>query len=329
MEPMMMRIIQRAGRRKLLRYGGSLGLWIAAGWLLWYTFRQVSLRDVGSILRTLQWWHYVHILIATLAASLLKFVRWWMILRAQKQSVPFGQVAVIRQAAFAISTVTPGPQFGGEPLQVWALTHHYQMRAGQAIASVTLDRMAELSVSFAFIIAGSILLLQQQLGFSLQTVTVASLILITPPVYLLALRLNRRPLAYLTRPFPQLHTLANASESVMSDFLQQGERRLEMLLLISIVGFFAQIWEYGAMLMAIGVPIQWMSFITLFTTARLTLFVPTPAGLGAVESGQLFAFAAIGLQAAMAVSLTLLIRLRDLLLILIGLFFASRLLQRR
>ena len=45
--------------------------------------------------------------------------RWWLILRAQGHTIPYLRLSAYRLAAFGVTYFTPGPQFGGEPLQVY------------------------------------------------------------------------------------------------------------------------------------------------------------------------------------------------------------------
>ena len=311
-------------KNSIIRPALQLGLWILAGGLIWASFRQVSFQEVFTTLQAIQWWQYGLLIVANGLVLLFKFVRWWIILRYQQYNIPFLQLAGIRQAAFAISTVTPGPQFGGEPFQVWALMRRYDVPTKQGVASVTLDRLTELAVSFSFIVAGALVSVQYQLNISPLTLPIAGLVLMMPLAYLLGLQFNRHPISYLVRLSPRLLALVNPSEREMSRFLQQGKNRLGVLLLISSIGFVVQIGEYALTLMILGLPVQLMSLITLFTIARLSLLVPTPAALGAVESGQVLAFATLGLNPALAVSLTILIRIRDVLLILLGLSLVGK-----
>jgi len=312
-------------RHRLIRYGVQFILWLFVGYLIWLSFRDIPPQAVFATLKSVEWWQYGLLIIANGFVLLFKYLRWWVILRYQQYQLPFWQLAGIRQAAFAVSIVTPGPQFGGEPVQVLALTNRYQVPSDQAIASVLLDRAIELTVSFSYIIGGTLLLLvQHQLGFSSLTFGLVGIVVLLPLGYLLSLRFDRHPLSLLVRPFPQLFALINPSEQEMSRFLKQDNQRLGVLLLISVIGFMAQMVEYGLMLLVLDVPLQLMEFLTLFTFIRLSLFVPTPAGLGAVESGQILTFASFGFNPATAVSLTILIRIRDIVLVCLGLWFVGK-----
>jgi uncharacterized membrane protein YbhN (UPF0104 family) len=60
------------------------------------------------------------------------------------------------------------------------------------------------------------------------------------------------------------------------------------------------------------------------SVALLSFLLPIPAGLGALEAGQVFALGALGYSPVQAISLALLIRARDLLFGGLGVLLASR-----
>ncbi len=57
-------------------------------------------------------------------------------------------VYAYRAAANAVSYLTRGPHFGGEPLSVYLLHHQQGVSVSTAAASVALDRLLELLASF-------------------------------------------------------------------------------------------------------------------------------------------------------------------------------------
>ena len=69
------------------------------------------------------------------------------------------QILGVRQAGALISFVTPGPQFGGEPLQVLWLWRRYRVPGPTALLAVGLDRFFELFVNFSVLLVAVLLLL--------------------------------------------------------------------------------------------------------------------------------------------------------------------------
>ena len=63
------------------------------------------------------------------------------------------------------------------------------------------------------------------------------------------------------------------------------------------------------------------------TAARIAFLLPAPGGLGVLEASQVLTFSALGLNPAVGLSLTLLIRVRDIALGTGGLLWAGIILQ--
>ena len=137
---------------------------LAAGSVLLFVgvLRRVPLDQVGAALRGLALWQIV-VLLALNALIVLSFSgRWWLILRALGQRVPYLRLSAHRLGAFGVSYFTPGTQFGGEPLQVYLIDEGHAVPLAIAITSVTLDKTIELLVNFSFLVAGVISLLLAQ-----------------------------------------------------------------------------------------------------------------------------------------------------------------------
>ncbi len=81
--------------------------------------------------------------------------------------------------------------------------------------------------------------------------------------------------------------------------------------------------EYWLTLYFLGLPLNLGSAIIALTAARLAFLTPLPAGLGALEAGQILAMQALGAPAEVGLSASLLIRLRDLIIGGLGLWLVG------
>jgi uncharacterized membrane protein YbhN (UPF0104 family) len=81
--------------------------------------------------------------------------------------------------------------------------------------------------------------------------------------------------------------------------------------------------EYGLMTKFLGIPLTSIQIITSLTAARLAFLTPLPGGLGALEASQVLAMQGIGYSAVEGISLSLVIRGRDILVGLIGLWLGG------
>lgn len=312
-------------------------LWLAALILLAGVLRSVSLAAVGAALGRLGTGPLL-LLVAANGLVLLTFTgRWWLILRARGYTIPYPTLAGYRLAAFGLSYFTPGPQFGGEPLQVHLVKKHHHVPTATAIAAVTLDKLLELLANFTFLAGGVWLISRQQLFAAGVTgaMTVVVLLLLALPVVMLALlALGYAPLSNIMRlaaplakrwtsAYQTALTVIRSSEVLVTTFCRQQPGTLALALLVSVVSWGTMIGEYGLMLRLLGAELDPAQMLVALTAARLAILLPLPGGLGALEASQVLAMTALGLEPALGLSLSLLIRARDVLLGGLGLWWGG------
>lgn len=315
--------------RRLLKWAAVLLVVAALAWVV----RGIPLAEVASALRRLTTGEIAVLLIVNLGVTLVFTLRWWMILRVQGHRLPFLRLSTYRMAGFALSYLTPGTQFGGEPLQI-ALTHRrHAIPAAAATAAVVIDRAVELLGNFTFLAFGLVLSLHLRLipgegGGGL--VSVAAALLAVPLVYLGAALSGRKPLTWLLQRLPmsrirqadgwtRVVQWAGATEDQIVVFCRERPGGLAAAMGLSLLGWVAIIGEYSLMLSFLAIRLDLLELIGVITAGRLALLVPVPGGLGALETSQVLALAALGYSRAEGLGLGLLIRARDLVLALAGL----------
>ncbi len=310
--------------------------WLAA------VLRGVPLAEMWAVLRRLGP-AQVAVLIAANGLALLTFSgRWWLILRAQGQRIPYRTLAVYRLAAFGVSYFTPGPQFGGEPLQVYLTTRRDGVPPAVGVAAVVLDRTLELLVNFAFLalglaltlaLQGSVLPILLPASARTQAVLAAGLLLAVPGAALAALWAGRHPfstpVALLARLIRRgrfgLARLADGlreAEGQVTAFCRGSPGMLSASLGISAISWAALIGEYWLALWLLGAQATFWQMVAALTAMRLAFLVPLPGALGALEASQITILAALGFSAGLGAALSLLIRARDVMLGAAGLALA-------
>ena len=95
--------------------------WLLVPVLLWWALRDIRLVEIWATMRSLKLWQLFVLAVINAGIILLNGGRWWLILRTQGNPVPFIPVSGYRLISFGISYFTPGPQFGGEPAQIYYL----------------------------------------------------------------------------------------------------------------------------------------------------------------------------------------------------------------
>jgi uncharacterized membrane protein YbhN (UPF0104 family) len=321
---------------KSLRFW-RVAFWVALPLAAVWVWRRAAGVDILQTLSAFQINLYdLLALVAFNVMALLFFnLRWWLILRALGQRVPYLATLRYRMAGFAISYFTPGMQFGGEPLQVYALHTRHAVPGPQALASVTLDKIFELLANFTFLVVGLGLLLQYPLQFGLQGGRLAlwaAGLLLLPLVYLLAVAAGGSPLRGLAGWLgPRLPARLRARAGVQMALAAAGGAEAQIgslirrkpLLILQMGLSSALIWalslaEYWLALRVLGVHLTLPQTMLALTAARLAFLTPLPGGLGALEAGQMLAMSMLGLSPLTGVAISLWIRLRDIALGAIG-----------
>ncbi len=312
-------------------------MWLAALALLIGVLQTVSLAKVGTVLGRLGIGAALALVMANGLALVTMTGRWWLLLRLEGYSIPYLTMVGYRLAAFGVSYFTPGPQFGGEPLQVYLVRRHHRVPTETAIAAVTLDKLLELLVNFSFLAGGAGLIARQQLvATPVAGVLVAfSVSLLALPIGLMAmLASGQRPLACLLRlvqPFfgrwPQRFETAlvitRAAENQTTAFYRQHPGGLVLALTASTVSWAVLVGEYWLMLQLLGAELTLLQTLAALTAARLAILFPLPGGLGVLEASQVVAMTVLGLDPAIGLSAGALIRLRDVLLGGLGLWWGG------
>lgn len=313
-----------------------LALWLLALLALAWVLRAVPLREIVAVLRGLAWWQIGILALVNCLIILLLSGRWWVALRALGCRVAYLAVAGYRTAAFAVTYFTPGPQFGGEPVQVALVKKRHEVTTATATAAVVIDKTLELLINFSFLFLGVLVVMRLGLPWPLGRVTLVGLslaLLFLPAGYLLALMLGSRPLTTLlaVRPsasrslrYRRLYELVQATETQVGDFCRYRPASLSLALFISLAAWSAMVVEYWLAARFLGLKWTLPEAIAALTAARFAYLLPLPGGLGALEASQAFAAAALGDDPAAGAALALLIRGRDVITALVGLWLGSR-----
>lgn len=323
--------------------------WLAlAILLLWLTLRAVDLNEVWVRLARLQLTQIALLFIVNVAVLATFSARWWLLLAAQGYRINYLQLMAYRLATFAVSYFTPGPHFGGEPLQVYLITSRHKAPVAVSVAAVIIDKVLEMAANFTFLTLGVIFVVRAQAlpGVSETQLLATSILLLLAPLSLLAaLMLGRRPvsalLAWVEHPWRWLRPHSPAlSATRFADAVRQSEtqsialcRHHPITMLLAIVASFlswaAIVGEFWLMTAVLGLDLTLPEAVAALLAARVAILLPLPAALGALEASQALAMRLLGQSPAAGVSLSVLIRTRDVLLGVLGLGLASALLWRK
>lgn len=264
--------------------------------------------------------------------------RWQILVAPLNQTIRFMPLLMVRQAGQVVSFITPGPQFGGEPLQVYWLWKAFGIPGHLSVLAVGLDRFYELWVNFAVLVLALILLgyviiltpeaWMSALGLMLTFILLLSLIawvLIKFPdrigglIERIATRWQQVPaLANLGAVWSRIHT-------DLTTLLQKHRQALMRALLMSVIGWVGMGLELWILLSFFEPVPTFSGFVLLFVAVRLAFLLPIPGGLGTLEAAVLWAGQLQGLSGEAAMGLIVLMRVRDVIIMGCGMLALKRL----
>lgn len=302
--------------------------------LLTFAVRNAPLADIWNALRQLRLWQIgiLFVLNAVIVAAIT--LRWWAIVRADNPAVPFLPLIGYRLSAFGLSYFTPGPQFGGEPLQVYALHRNHGLTSVRATAAVIMDKLLETLANFLLVCVGLAALLR--LGpldaFTPRGAAFLApviLLLVWPAVHIALLHQRRHPVSWFLKlasrlvGTPHWARFIMISERMASAFVRRRPAWLLEALVSSLIANAVMSLEYFLFAFFLAVPLTLAEALAGLTIGMLSFVIPLPGGLGALEASQVLALGWFGQPASLAVSMALLMRGRDLLNAGLGLLLAG------
>jgi len=247
--------------------------------------------------------------------------RWWLLVLTSGPAVGLLALCCYRCAANAVSYLTPGPHFGGEPLAVYLLHRRQGMALSAATTSVVVDRLLELAASLVvFTLCLMVLTLSGGSPLAVSQWTALALV----AALLIACFTSKRPVSRLislagrfVRTGPAAEELRRGEE--MAETLFRHRRLFLLANLCSVGHWLAVFGEFWLMSYFLGFPLSFGQLTAVVLTARLAFLTPLPAGIGVLETALPWLTASLGQGEAFGLSFCLLIRIRDLLFSLSGL----------
>ncbi len=312
--------------------------------LLWLMLRGVSWSAVLDTFRSISLGWIVAIILVTALVHVLTTARWWFLLWGFDHKLPFAPMLRYRLTIYSISYIVPGPQLGGEVLQVYYPTRH-GVPSATSIAAMSLDKALEFLGNFTFIVVGVIVMLLGQRiisGADLWVMVTASSLMLIPMIMLVFVARGRHPISaiplglrrivpaswrsWLRRTFPSLPNLEGLhetffhSEELMAWLWRHRLSSILMATFLTVVLMVLVAVDFWMIAASIGLDLTKTQTIGTMVMVYFAYLLPVPAGLGAMEAAIILAFNTFGYTREQALSVGLIMRLRDLALTALGIF---------
>ena len=152
------------------------------------------------------------------------------------------------------------------------------------------------------------------------------MLLLWPPLHIILLYRGIHPVSAILRKVMNNKPVRfiSASERLAGTFCRRHPVLLVSAILVSILAAAGMVLEFFCITWFLQIDLNVWQTIAAWTAGWLAFLVPVPGGLGALEASEVFALGAFGIPAASAISVTLLIRARDLFIGALGIIIAGR-----
>ncbi|MFL2840548.1 MAG: lysylphosphatidylglycerol synthase transmembrane domain-containing protein [Pseudohongiellaceae bacterium] len=287
-------------------------------------------------LTTVQWFYWLSV---NLVIILIFVWRWQALTKGLKLKLHFFNLLLLRQAGQSISFITPGPQFGGEPLQIFFLWKKYLISPSNAVVAVTVDRVFELWTNFSVLLIGIMVLFytQEELAnwFSIALLLGLIILFLSLSIWLLINQretienaINKWSKKWLKSKYLAVTKFRSDKVTDSLNSLLTNKTALSAAVLLCISGWSLTFFELYLVLSFFNINLGISHFILLIVAMRLAFLLPLPGGIGTLEASVFWSFTALALPITSAAALLALIRFRDIVVIGGG-FICLRLLQSK
>ena len=319
-------------RRKLF----FLTVWLVGCSLVFFTVRELPLAGILERLGEISPLRLVGLLAINSLILFLSVKRWQILAQAFDIQLSLAHLFKVRQAGNTISFVTPGPQFGGEPLQLYWLRQSREIPMDISLAILGADRFMEIFINLSILLLSVIFIFYTDIEVNLSKTFL--FIFLTVSILTMLLVLFLRQPEWLENIFKSLfsrftHTVSNSNENQNASsgwgrLLKKIEKNKSKVILaatITLLGWIALLLELFMMMEALGISPNFYEVIFVMLGIRIALLMPIPGGVGTIEASLFWSFEILGLTLAGAGGLIALSRLRDVIVLFIGIGCLSNL----
>lgn len=306
--------------------------WLFALALVTWTLLQLPLAEMAARIGRLTASDYLRWAAINCLVLYLLIKRWQVLADSLDAPLTPGFLFRLRQSGSTINFVTPGPHLGGEPLQIYWLHRYCSLSMHRAVAVLGLDRFMETGTNTAVLLAGVLILLGSSvapiadwleisalLAAVLVLLSIGSAMILRHPDWLAA-RFRRLAQSWMTSGRLERSERGwVALVELLRNAFKTRRQQLWLALLLSIAGWGALLLELFVLLSYLEIAPSVFQLITIMVGMRLAMLLPVPGGIGTIEASVLWSFNLLGLPLTAAAGLIALMRLRDAIMLLIGL----------
>lgn len=292
-----------------------------------YIFDKFGIKEAFQTLSNITIPSLLTYIAAVIGIMLVLTWRWHTILKGQQVEIGFLKLFGYRIAGFMASYVTPVPRVGGEGLRVVMLKKD-KIPMKHAASSVMIDTILDLTTSAFFFIVGVFFLVSSK-----ELSTTWNYTLVTSALLFFALMMwiyegiiNEK--GVLKRVFKRLshkkfYEKIEEFEFELIKFHKQNKKVFMKTILISLLAWIVMFVEYKSLLLMLGTNANLAQVFMFIIFIGIAYTLPLPLAIGTLEAGQVGAAAITGLSSAIGLAVSLVVRAKDFIWVIIGLIITA------
>ena len=269
----------------------------------------------------------IFLIVSSMLVTALIF-KWKMVLKTMGYDISFFNLLMYRQMGYSIGYVVPSFYIGGQAIKAFFLRKH-KVPTGDAVASVLIDRALEIPLNFLlaclmFFLALTTLNLPQYMVIILATL-LAMFIAVGVTFFYKVFRkeyMFYRLFEIMNlgrfKKMKKIRLRLKETEDTLIKFFHHRKRFFPMALLFSMLLWLLMMLEFNTALMIVGFEATLTQVYLVVVMTGFAMMFPVPASIGVMELSQIAIAIMVGIPAPVAVALSLLIRTRDFLWIIMG-----------
>jgi len=278
-------------------------------------FRKAGLVNVAEVLNGLIWWQLLVLSGVTILIVLAGAGCWAWVLKFFGEKLTFKTLLSSLLAGMAISNLTPAMGIGGEPAQ-YLLAKREARKKKNLIASMVIDKLLYGTINYLLVVAGAFLLaLNIPLPFKIKWLIILFLFTVAAlgGFFYFNIFKNRKFIGKIN------HHLLAALERRMHRFFRWKNPYLWGLVGFSFFRALLFVLRFYLLVAFFGVFLSFEELFLIIGVLLLTGMLPIPSTLGVFELSQALVFEALNLSGTLGVSMILVMRFFDLIIVGLGL----------
>ncbi len=275
------------------------------------------------------------ILLISMGAFVVSIYKWKGIIETHKKtSFSFKEISKIWFTGYAADRATPVDFLGGGPVRVFLARKKLDITYGDAISSVIIDKILDVTFFTLFLIGGvfTFLLLGKELSFLYAIYGILILFFLTTILFYFYLRVLRKESIFLwvfmkfsgeKQRNGKNEKLVEEVEYNIKDFFSHRKEVLKAAFLSFSREIFRWMRIFVIILFLVG-SYEIEKSIAIYGLSNLSLVLPLPAGIGTLEAVSGYAFSAFGWGFHLGATMAIIWHGIMIFFSLVGLYFGIR-----